>query len=124
MEHNVLACSKVYNNISFKGLGLLLNLRPTAAEQMCRIMIHQGRLKASLDQIDELVIFDVNEKHGEGGGSNVVQAQEEEEEADQGGFATIRWDEQIRHSLQLAESVAVRCEGLLAMGASAVEVGA
>lgn len=43
MEHNVLACARVYDNIHFDGLGSLLDLRPAAAEAMARTMIEQGR---------------------------------------------------------------------------------
>lgn len=43
MEHNVLACARVYDNIHFEGLGSLLDLRPAAAEAMARTMIEQGR---------------------------------------------------------------------------------
>lgn len=42
-EHNVGACAKVYDNISFEALGALLNLDPEAAEVTARRMIEQGR---------------------------------------------------------------------------------
>jgi len=129
MEHNVLAASRVYNNITFKGLGILLGLRPSASEVMARTMIQQKRLHARIDQIDKVILFDLVEKEGDGIVSNVA--------AQQGGIggggggdeddagakeeaahapATKRWDQQIRQTLQLAESVAGRCEALLAEG--------
>lgn len=42
-EHNVGACGKVYDNISFEALGAILNLDPEAAEVTARKMIEQGR---------------------------------------------------------------------------------
>lgn len=123
MEHNVLAASRVYNNITFKGLGLLLGLKPSAAEAMARTMIQQKRLYASIDQIDRVILFDVEEKEGDGIVSNVAQQAGQGKEEDLGAKeeaahapATKRWDMQIRQTLQLAETVAARCEALLAQG--------
>ncbi|GAA5825410.1 hypothetical protein JCM11251_006971 [Rhodosporidiobolus azoricus] len=123
MEHNVLAASRVYNNITFGGLGGLLGLRPSAAEAMARTMIQQRRLHATIDQIDGLIMFEAETREGDNVVSNVAQqlgaaageedaAQEEEAHAPQ----TKRWDMQIRQTLQLAEQVAARCEFLLAEG--------
>ncbi|GAA5990020.1 hypothetical protein JCM11641_000587 [Rhodosporidiobolus odoratus] len=124
MEHNVLAASRVYNNITFRGLGLLLGLRPSAAEAMARTMIQQRRLRASIDQIDQLILFDTESGQGDNVVSNVAQqlgaaaAEEEgggrEEEAN--APQTKRWDRQIRQMLQLAEGVAERCEVLVKEG--------
>ncbi|GAA6009923.1 uncharacterized protein JCM10292_001037 [Rhodotorula paludigena] len=124
MEHNVLAASRVYNNITFHGLGLLLGLRPSAAEAMARTMIQQKRLKATLDQIDNLIVFDVDAHEGGGDAatSNVAaqaaaRADEDSPEEEAASApATKRWDLQIRQTLQLAESIAARCEVLLAEG--------
>ncbi|ORY76849.1 hypothetical protein BCR35DRAFT_292361 [Leucosporidium creatinivorum] len=118
MEHNVLSASRVYNNITFRGLGLLLALRPSAAEAMARTMIQQGRLHASLDQSEGLIIFDAESKEGDGVVSNVAAAADEDEEKEEQGTApaTKRWDLQIRQTLQLTESIAARCEALLKMG--------
>lgn len=125
MEHNILAASRVYNNITFGGLGLLLGLRPSAAEAMARTMIQQKRLKATLDQIDGLILFDVDTREGGDAAVSNVAAQaaagddgaDRDEEAGNAP-ATKRWDMQIRQTLQLAESIAARCEVLLAEGAS------
>src|SRR6202167_5645112 len=57
MEHNLLASSNIYNNITFRGLGALLDLTPGAAETMARKMIEQGRLRGSIDQVDKLIWF-------------------------------------------------------------------
>lgn len=115
MEHNVLSASRVYNNITFAGLGLLLELRPSAAESMARTMIQQGRLRGSLDQVEGLIVFDADTKDGDGVVSNVavVAGADVEEKEEQGTApATKRWDLQIRQTLQLAEAVAARCEVL------------
>src|SRR5258708_2520094 len=55
MEHNVLVSSWIYNNISFSGLGALLDLTPRAADTMACKMIEQGRLKGDIDQVDKLI---------------------------------------------------------------------
>ncbi|GAA5956146.1 hypothetical protein JCM3765_005466 [Sporobolomyces pararoseus] len=128
MEHNVLSCSRVFNSITFSGLGGILGLKPLAAEVMARTMIQQKRLYAKIDQIDQCIFFD-NQQHVDKLGtdgivSNVAQqsgnsGREDEEEMkgkkEEAGYgnATKRWDSQIRQTLQLAESVAARCEFLL-----------
>lgn len=118
MEHNVLSCSRIYNNITFAGLGALLSLRPSAAEAMARTMIQQGRLKASIDQVEHLIIFDADSKDGDGVVSNVAAAaglggDDQEKEEVGTAPATKRWDQQIRGTLQLVEAIAARCEILL-----------
>jgi COP9 signalosome complex subunit 4 len=96
MEHNVLASSKIYNNISFKGLGALLDLTPGAAETMARKMIEQGRLKGHIDQVDKLIWFDAareeDDAQGKAGGLGDVSQDTE----DTGANHTKRWDMQIR----------------------------
>jgi COP9 signalosome complex subunit 4 len=96
MEHNVLASSKIYNNISFRGLGALLDLAPSAAETMARKMIEQGRLKGSIDQVDKLIWFEGgredDDAQGKAGGLGDV---EQTNEATGAPF-TKRWDMQIR----------------------------
>lgn len=44
MEHNLLAASRLYLNISFDELGLVLGVDSLKAERMTREMISQGRL--------------------------------------------------------------------------------
>lgn len=125
MEHSLLSASKLYSNITFRGLGLLLGLRPSAAESMARTMIQQRRLKASMDQLPGgggLVVFEQEREGGDNVVSNVAQqlgaADEEGEGREEEGFgpATKRWDLGIRTTLGLAEGVAARCEVLLARG--------
>ena len=94
MEHNLLASSKIYNNITFRGLGALLDLTPGAAETMARRMIEQGRLRGWIDQVDRLIWFEAREDEeaqGKAGGLGDV-----EEAEDTGSPFTKRWDMQIR----------------------------
>jgi len=96
MEHNLLAASKIYNNITFSGLGALLDLIPGAAETMARRMIEQGRLKGSIDQVEQLIWFDTgreeDDAQGKAGGLGDVDLETE----DTGAPYTKKWDMQIR----------------------------
>ncbi|KAI0320810.1 hypothetical protein OF83DRAFT_1102870 [Amylostereum chailletii] len=96
MEHNVLASSRIYNNITFRGLGALLDLTPGASENMARKMIEQGRLKGHVDQVDRLIWFETareeDDAQGKAGGLGDVSQDTE----DTGAFLTKRWDTQIR----------------------------
>lgn len=95
MEHNLLASSNIYNNITFRGLGALLDLTPGAAETMARKMIEQGRLRGSIDQVDKLIWFEQREEddaQGKAGGLGDVETATE----DTGAPYTKRWDMQIR----------------------------
>jgi COP9 signalosome complex subunit 4 len=56
-EHNILAISRVYLNISFQGLGEMLNVSSEKAELTCSSMIAEGRLDAYIDQIDGYIFF-------------------------------------------------------------------
>lgn len=96
MEHNLLASSKIYNNITFQGLGALLDVTPGAAETMARRMIEQQRLKGTIDQVEKLIWFDTDREEDDaqgkaGGLGDVEQATE-----DTGAPFTKRWDMQIR----------------------------
>ncbi|GJE84847.1 hypothetical protein PsYK624_009230 [Phanerochaete sordida] len=105
MEHNLLASSKIYNNITFRGLGALLDLAPGAAETMARRMIEQGRLKGSIDQVERLIWFDAggdeDDAQGKAGGLGDV----EQETEDTGAPFTKRWDMQIRMTAANVESI-------------------
>jgi len=104
MEHNLLASSNIYNNITFRGLGALLDLTPGAAETMARKMIEQGRLRGSIDQVDKLIWFEGNREEddaqGKAGGLGDV-----EEAEDTGAPFTKRWDTQIRLTAAHVESI-------------------
>lgn len=117
MEHNVLACAKVYDNIRFEGLGSLLDLTPSAAEAMARTMIIQGRLRAWIDQVSHLIHFegqssaqqeDVTGTHAALGIEAVVKPI-------QGISLTDRWDERIKGTAMKVEEIVgmIENQGLL-----------
>ncbi|KAI0340934.1 hypothetical protein BDW22DRAFT_1359782 [Trametopsis cervina] len=105
MEHNLLASSKIYDNISFRGLGALLDLAPAAAETMARKMIEQQRLKGTIDQVEKLIWFDdtsdEDNTQGKAGGLGDV----EQETEDTGAPYTKQWDKQIRITAANVESI-------------------
>lgn len=57
LEHNLLAASRLYSNISTSVLGSMLGVDGQRAEIYAAQMIEQGRLRASIDQIDEVIYF-------------------------------------------------------------------
>ncbi|KAK8213422.1 hypothetical protein M8818_002721 [Zalaria obscura] len=69
LEHNLLAASRLYSNISTQGLGVLLGVNAEKAEGYAAQMIEQGRLVGYIDQIDGLIFFEgesSRESHLEG----------------------------------------------------------
>lgn len=67
VEHNLLAASKLYDNISTSALAEILNLKDakdgTAAERAedyAARMIEQGRLGAEIDQVDLVIRFEAH----------------------------------------------------------------
>ncbi|XP_064115333.1 COP9 signalosome complex subunit 4-like [Macrobrachium nipponense] len=50
-EHNLLAASKLYNNITFTELGALLQISPAKAEKIASQMITEGRMNGYIDQV-------------------------------------------------------------------------
>lgn len=67
VEHNLLGASRLYSNIGFDALGLLLGLDGKKAEDTTAKMIEQGRLTGSIDQIDRIIYFEDREEVGEKG---------------------------------------------------------
>ncbi|KAK4131692.1 hypothetical protein BT67DRAFT_444489 [Trichocladium antarcticum] len=67
VEHNLLSASRLYSNIGFDELGLLLGLGGSKAEDTTAKMIEQGRLSGSIDQIDRIIWFGGGEASGEKG---------------------------------------------------------
>jgi len=57
MEHNLLAASKVYNNITFDELATLLDVTPDLAEKIASKMISEDRLVGSINQTGKLLYF-------------------------------------------------------------------
>lgn len=60
IEHNIVAISKIYDNITIKELGNLLSLDSPRAEKLVAKMISEDRLHGAIDQIEGLLIFDVD----------------------------------------------------------------
>jgi len=57
MEHNMLAVSKLYKNISFEQLGALLGIDAEKAERIAAAMLVEKRLEGSIDQVEQLLHF-------------------------------------------------------------------
>lgn len=56
-EHNILSASLVYTNITFASLATLLGVDAAAAEVAAARMVEDGRLEASIDQLNGLLEF-------------------------------------------------------------------
>jgi len=57
MEHNMLAASKIYHNITFVELGGLLGMSATKAEAMARKMIENRQMEGTIDQVEGVIEF-------------------------------------------------------------------
>lgn len=57
IEHNLLAVSKLYNNIKFKELGNLFDISADKAEKIASQMISEERMNGFIDQIASIVHF-------------------------------------------------------------------
>jgi len=109
MEHNLLSCSKIYNNITFAGLGALLDLAPAAAETMARKMIEQGRLRAWIDQVERLIWFEADEHEAQGKAGGLGDVDQNTE--DTGAPLTKKWDLQIRSTAASVEAIVQQLVG-------------
>lgn len=56
-EHNLVGASKVYEDIGFDDLGVLLGRPAEESEEYAARMIEQGRLNGWIDQLDGLIYF-------------------------------------------------------------------
>ncbi|KAH6630734.1 hypothetical protein B0J18DRAFT_422089 [Chaetomium sp. MPI-SDFR-AT-0129] len=104
VEHNLLSASRLYANIGFDELGLLLGLDGQKAEDTTARMIEQGRLAGSIDQIERIILFvggdAAGEKKGWGTRAQVPVAKE-----------MRRWDGNVQ---ALAEDLEQLTDGLQA----------
>jgi len=57
LEHNILAVSSLYDNVSLRQLGLILNVSKDEAEKAASSIISEGRLSASIDQVSDILSF-------------------------------------------------------------------
>ncbi len=62
LEHNVLALSKIYTNISFDQLTKLLEIPLDRAEMLVASMISEGKIKAHINQADKFVYFEAEKE--------------------------------------------------------------
>ncbi|KAH6898690.1 hypothetical protein B0T10DRAFT_555989 [Thelonectria olida] len=96
VEHNLLGASRLYNNIQFEALGLLLGLNAEKAEETTAKMIEQGRLVGRIDQLDGIVWFEGGEASGEKGSGRAEQIV---------GKEMRRWDANVESLAQDVENV-------------------
>lgn len=121
MEHNILATSRLYSNITFGGLGGLLDLSSLGAETMVRRMVVQKRIKAEIDQVEGLVIFgEIMEREAGVAGRGTKQEGEAAEEQNQmqddpSATFTKRWDASIARTSSAVEELCakLRSRGLV-----------
>lgn len=62
LEHNIQVVSNIYQTISFEGLGTFLGITKVHAEKMISEMATEGRISAILDQKNEIIEFEKNER--------------------------------------------------------------
>lgn len=60
MEHNLQAVSRLYINIHFSELGVLLGISAAKAETIAARMIYEKRMIASIDQVEGILEFSAN----------------------------------------------------------------
>lgn len=97
VEHNLLGASRLFNNIQFDALGVLLGLDAAKAEETTARMIEQGRLVGRMDQLDGIVWFEGGEEaSGEKGSGRAEQIV---------GKEMRRWDANVESLAQDVENV-------------------
>ncbi|CAF4921423.1 unnamed protein product, partial [Rotaria sp. Silwood1] len=62
IEHNLVAVSKIYTNITFAELGGLLGIPSEKSEKIASQMISEGRLSGFVDQIESVLHFQASEQ--------------------------------------------------------------
>jgi COP9 signalosome complex subunit 4 len=97
IEHNLVAASKLYENINVDALGEILGLKSSAdfsagekAEAYAARMVEQGRLRGRIDQIDGIISFDSD--FAAGSGAN--------------GASLRQWDQEVQELAEDVERVA------------------
>lgn len=101
VEHNLLSASRVYLNIGFDELGVLLGLDGDKAEDTTAKMIEQGRLSGSIDQIDRIIYFGGGDASGEkGSGRAEAQVGKETRRLDSNVQALAEDLERVTDALQ------------------------
>ena len=62
LEHNIQVVSNIYQTISFEKLGIFLGISKSNAEKIISDMATEGRISAILDQRNEIIEFEKNER--------------------------------------------------------------
>lgn len=118
IEHNLIAASRLYENISVDKLGVILGLKDSGeftagekAEDYAARMVEQGRLKGSLDQIDGVIYFDASGGGGGGAGedgsdSNRAGSDGHASSEQIAGRNLRRWDASVQSLAEEVERVA------------------
>lgn len=107
VEHNLVAASKLYENITTDALATILGLQGSGdltggekAEAYAARMVEQGRLKGSIDQIAGVIYFDSSAAGGASTGRHIRQ-----------------WDAGVLGLLEDVESVATNISDQYPVGA-------
>ena len=58
IEHNMVAASKIYDNIAFEQLGVLLEIGAEKAERVAARMVSEARLAGAINQVDGFLHFE------------------------------------------------------------------
>jgi COP9 signalosome complex subunit 4 len=100
IEHNLVAASKLYENIHIDSLGSILGLQSSGdlsagekAEAYAARMVEQGRLRGHIDQIDGIISFDAESADGSSAGAS-------------NGTKLRQWDLGVQEVAQVVERVA------------------
>ncbi|KAI1073523.1 PCI domain-containing protein [Whalleya microplaca] len=96
VEHNLLGASRLYSNIGFEALGVLLGLDVGKAEDTTAKMIEQGRLVGRIDQIEQIIWFEGGEASGEKGSGRAEVTV---------GREMRRWDANVQGLAEEVENV-------------------
>jgi COP9 signalosome complex subunit 4 len=96
VEHNLRGASRLYSNIDFDALGLLLGLDGDKAEETTARMIEQGRLVGRIDQIERVIWFEGGEATGEKGSGRAAGVV---------GKELRRWDANVQGLAEEVEKV-------------------
>lgn len=112
LEHNLLGVSRLYRNIRTTNLGALLGVSGERAEEYAALMIEQGRLAGSIDQIEGVIFFEgdlasmASADRGSANASMDGQAQGAVQQHVESGGELRRWDAAVQGLAEEVERVA------------------
>lgn len=107
VEHNLRGASRLYSNIGFDALGLLLGLDGDRAEETTARMIEQGRLVGRIDQIERVIWFEGGEATGEKGSGRAEGVV---------GKELKRWDANVQSLAEEVERVTSKLQAQYPVG--------